>query len=217
VLLALSRNLVDKDDTVICLSGSTRCGTFDTIVALDITAEYQFFFSATNAILPPDVKPEVLERVLALAGEIAVEGREGKPLGTIFVVGDTNTVNAYIRQLIINPFRGYSEAERNILDPALGETIKEFAAIDGAFVITGDGVVLSAGSYLRPQREVEDLPSGLGSRHAAAAGITACTSTLAITVSESTGMVSVFKNGSIMMTISRPLEKEKGIVQKMMM
>ncbi|MFP4416692.1 MAG: diadenylate cyclase [Chitinispirillaceae bacterium] len=216
VLLALSRNLLSKNDRVICLSGNSRIGVFDTVVSLDVGSEYEFFFTAAHDILPPDVKPEALERVLGLAGEIAVEGREGKPIGTIFVIGDTNIVNGYVRQLIINPFRGYSEAERNILDPGLGETIKEFGAIDGAFIITGDGIVLSAGSYLRPQAEVESLPSGFGARHAAAAGITACTNALAITVSESTGMVSMFKNGQIMMTISKPIVRDKNLIDKVL-
>jgi DNA integrity scanning protein DisA with diadenylate cyclase activity/mannitol/fructose-specific phosphotransferase system IIA component (Ntr-type) len=216
VFLALSRNLIKKTDKVVCMSGNSRSGAFDTVVALDVASEYKFFFSASLSILPQDIKPEVLERMLTLAGEIAVEGREGKPTGTIFVIGDTNTVNRYVRQLIINPFRGYSEAERNILDPSLAETMKEFAAIDGAFIITGDGIVISAGSYLRPQDsvEIQPLPGGFGSRHAAAAGITACTQSLAVTISESTGMVSMFKNGAIIMTIAKPLESRKGIQQK---
>ena len=214
VLLALSRSLIDNNDKVICISGNSKAGVFDTIVALDVSSEYEFFFANAPALLPPDIMPEVLERVLGLAGEIAVEGREGKPLGTLFVIGDTNTVNKYVTQLIINPFRGYSEAERNILDPALAETIKEFATIDGAFIITGDGIVLSGGSYLRPQGEIEALPSGFGSRHAAAAGITACTKALSITVSESTGMVTLFKNGAIVLTISKPVDREKSTVQK---
>jgi DNA integrity scanning protein DisA with diadenylate cyclase activity/mannitol/fructose-specific phosphotransferase system IIA component (Ntr-type) len=214
VLLALSRNLIRNDDKVICISGNSKSGVFDTIVSLDVAAEYEFFFANSPEILPPDIKPEVLERILGLAGEIAVEGREGKPLGTIFVIGDTNTVNKFVTQLIINPFRGYSEAERNILDPALAETMKEHASIDGAFVITGDGIILSAGSYLRPQLDASSLPSGLGSRHVAAAGITACTKALAITISESTGMVTLFKNGAIVMTISKPVDREKSTVQK---
>jgi diadenylate cyclase len=214
ILLALSRNLIDNNDKVICISGSSKLGVFDTIVCLDVAAEYEFFFANAPAILPSDIKPEVLERILGLAGEIAVEGREGKPLGTIFVIGDTNTVNKFVTQLIINPFRGYSEAERNILDPALAETIKEFASIDGAFVITGDGIILSAGSYLRPQLDAAVLPSGLGSRHVAAAGITACTNALSITISESTGMVTLFKNGATIMTISKPLDREKSTIQK---
>jgi diadenylate cyclase len=214
MLLALSRNLIDNNDKVVCLSGNSKTGVFDTIVALDVSDEYQLFFSNSPTLLPTDIMPEVLERVLGLAGEIAVEGREGKPLGTIFVLGDTNMVNKFVTQLIINPFRGYSEAERNIIDPALAETIKEFASIDGAFIITGDGIVLSGGSYLRPQAEVELLPSGFGSRHAAAAGITACTKALSITVSESTGQVTLFKNGSIVLTISKPVAREKSTIQK---
>ncbi len=218
ILLALSRNLIGKDDTVVCVSGNSSNGTFDTIVTINVSLEYDFFFTSAQNILPPDVKPEVLERIIGLAGEIAVEGREGKPVGTIFVLGDTNTVNAYVRQLIINPFRGYSEAERNIMDPGLDETIKEFASIDGAFIVTGDGIVLSAGSYLRPYQQAgEDLPAlpgGFGARHVSAAAISACTNALAITISESTGTVTIFKSGIIMMSISRPVVREKGQIQK---
>jgi diadenylate cyclase len=216
ILLALSRGLISRDDKVVCLTGNSKNGFFDTIVALDVAAEYEFFWSSSSQnILPPDIKPEVLERVLSIAGEIALEGREGKPIGTIFVVGDTNTVNQFVRQLIINPFRGYSESERSFLDPGLDETIKEFAGIDGAFVITGDGIILSAGSYLRPQAvDIPDLPSGFGARHAAAAGITASTNSLAVCVSESTGMVTVFKNGVIMMTLSKPVVQERNMVPK---
>lgn len=218
ILLALSRNLIGREDKVVCISGNSRNDVFDTIVGIDIAMEYDFFFTTAQTIVPPDVKPEVLERVIALAGEIAVEGREGKPVGTIFVLGDTNSVSAFVRQLIINPFRGYSEAERNILDPGLVETIKEFASIDGAFIITGDGIVLSAGSYLRPQptEELPPLPGGFGARHVAAAGITACTNALAVTISESTGTVTIFKSGVTMMSIARPVVREKGLIQRFM-
>ena len=217
ILLALSRSLIGRDDRIICISGNSKNGVFDTIVAIDIALEYEFFFTTAQTIVPQDVKPEVLERVIGLAGEIAVEGREGKPVGTIFVLGDTNSVNAHVRQLIINPFRGYSEAERNILDPGLDETIKEFASIDGAFVITGDGIVLSAGSYLKPPsttEEVATLPGGYGARHLAGASITACTNSLAITISESTGTVTIFKGGVIMMSISRPDSRDKGVIHR---
>ena len=216
MLLALSRNLIGREDRIICVSGNSNNGVFDTIVSIDVATEYEFFFTSAQNIIPPDVKPEVLERIIGLAGEIAVEGREGKPVGTIFVLGDTNSVNAYVRQLIINPFRGYSEAERNILDPGLVETIKEFASIDGAFIITGDGIVLSAGSYLKPPAtdDLPALPGGYGSRHFAGAAISSCTNALAITISESTGTVTIFKGGVIMMSISRPVSREKGVVQR---
>ncbi|MBN1129430.1 MAG: diadenylate cyclase [Chitinispirillaceae bacterium] len=216
ILLAMSRSLIKREDRVVCISGNTNNNIFDTVVVIDVAKEYDFFFTAAQSIVPPDVKPEVLERVLALAGEIAVEGREGKALGAIFVLGDTNSVNGYVRQLIINPFRGYSETERSILDPSLAETIKEFASIDGAFIITGDGIVLSAGSYLRPTpiEEKHAMPGGFGARHVAAAGITACTNALAIAVSESTGMVTLFKSGVAMMALARPVTAEKNQLQR---
>ena len=211
ILLALSRNLLHKDDHVICVAGGYGKDKFDTVVLIDIAREFGFFFAATRSLISSDVKPEILERVLGIASEIGMEGREGKALGTIFVIGDTNRVNTFVSQLIINPFRGYTESERNVLDPGLEETIKEFASIDGAFIITGEGVVLSAGSYLRPiipqDMELPELPSGLGARHAAAMGITACSNALAITISESTGQVTLFKNGAIALTLSRQAER----------
>ncbi len=217
VLLALSRNLISKEDRIVCISGNSKSGELDTIVAIDIAREYEFYFTTPQTVLPPDVEPGVLERILGLAGEIAVEGREGRPTGTIFVVGDTNTVNSHVRQLIINPFRGYSEAERNIMDPGLDETIKEFASIDGAFIITGDGIVLSAGSYLRPLADIDNLPSGLGTRHTAAAGITACSNALAIAVSESTGAITLFKNGAVLLSLSKPVMYGKGVLPRINM
>ena len=104
---------------------------------------------------------------------------------------------------MINPFKGYEEAERNILDPRLEETIKEFAALDGAFIVRGDGVVESAGTYLTPKSGGENLPSGLGARHRAAAAITQHIRAIAITVSESTGSVSIFQGGELLVTIER--------------
>ena len=112
--------------------------------------------------------------MLTLAGELGVEGREGRPVGTLFVIGDSDRVLAQSHQLVINPFHGYPENERNILDPRLEETIKEFSAIDGAFIVRGDGVILAAGRYLAPRGKLDPpLPHGLGTRHEAAASITA--------------------------------------------
>jgi len=214
VLLAMSRNILSREDTVVCVLGKIGTDVFDSVMLMNIAEEFDFFFSATRSLVPPDVKPEILERVLGIASEIGMEGREGKALGTMFVLGDTNSVNKHIAQLIINPFRGYSESEKNVLDPGLEETIKEFASIDGAFIITGDGVVLSGGSYLRPvpnndenEIDVQELPSGLGSRHQSAAAITAVTNAIAITVSESTGQVTLFKSGAIALTLSKQVDK----------
>jgi diadenylate cyclase len=149
------------------------------------------------------VRPAVMLRLLSLAIEIASEGREAHPVGTMFVVGDTRNVERQSQQLVLNPFHGYSRKLRNVLDPSLAETIKEFALIDGAFIVQGDGIVLSAGTYLTPKSTPSNLPSGLGARHQTAAAITAHTLAMAITVSQSTGTVTVFRNGSVVFSLER--------------
>ncbi len=121
----------------------------------------------------------------------------------MFVLGDSRNVLRQAQQLVLNPFHGYSRQLRNILDPSLSETIKEYAVIDGAFVIQGDGTVLSAGTYLTPKSASSNLPQGLGARHQTAAAITVHTMAMAITVSQSTGTVTVFRNGSIVVTLQR--------------
>jgi DNA integrity scanning protein DisA with diadenylate cyclase activity/mannitol/fructose-specific phosphotransferase system IIA component (Ntr-type) len=197
MLLALTRGLIRRDERIICIAGLPGSGLLDTLVLVDAAREYQMLFSPEEVPLPEDLRPEVLERVIGIAGSLAAEGREGKPVGTIFVVGDTDRVQKSCRPMVINPFYGYREDDRNILDPFMEETVKEFSSIDGAFVIRGDGVIMSAGSYLLPNIPGQELPSGYGARHEAAAGITATTDAIAIVISESTRQVSVFRKGAM--------------------
>lgn len=141
----------------------------------------------------------VIERILQIAGEIRDEGREGRKIGTLFVIGDPEELQQYTKQLILNPFKGYLPEERNILSEELKETIKEFAQLDGAFVISRDGIVISAGTYI--DVDVSDVRryQGWGTRHLAAAAITAKTDSVAILVSQSGGKVKVFRHGRIIM------------------
>ena len=143
--------------------------------------------------------------MLTLATQLAGEGREGRPVGALFVLGDSERVLRQSRGLVLNPFQGHPESGRNVLDPALEETLKEFAAIDGAFIVRGDGVVLTAGSHLLPSSAASPrLASGLGTRHAAAAGISATTDAVAVCVSQSTGTVSVYRSGRLVTDVQRP-------------
>ncbi len=204
-LVASAERLIKTGDRIVCLSGLDSSGLIDQIAVLDLGAEREMFADQTADPLPADVQPAVFERVLMLASELGAEGREGRPVGTLFILGDSENVLAQSRQLVFNPFQGYPEEQRNILDTALEETIKEFSAIDGAFVVRGDGVVLCAGRYLASRAaRVEPLPQGLGARHEAAAGITSTTDSLALSVSQSTGTVSVFKRGRLLADIQKP-------------
>jgi diadenylate cyclase len=205
ILVAAAEGLISQGDRIVCVTGLDRSGTIDTVIVLDLGHEIEMFGGSTAEPLPSGVAPAVFQRLLTLASELGLEGREGRPVGTLFVVGDSDAVLAQSRQLVMNPFRGYPEDERNILDPRLEETIKEFSAIDGAFIVRGDGVLLCAGRYLVPVAKLDEpLPQGLGTRHEAAAAVTVATDALALCVSQSTGTVSIFRRGRLIADIQKP-------------
>jgi DNA integrity scanning protein DisA with diadenylate cyclase activity len=147
------------------------------------------------------VEPQVLDTVIRVAAEIAREGREGQAIGTAFVIGDTKNVLKCSKQFVLNPFYGHQEAERQITDTGIQGTIKEFAQLDGAFLITGNGVVEAAGRCITVDLSKVDLPNGMGSRHLSVAGITKVTSSIGIVVSQSGGQISIFRNGKIVYVI----------------
>jgi len=146
------------------------------------------------------VNTEVLEQTVALAVEIAREGREGRKIGTLFVVGDTEAVMKTSRPMILDPLQGHPEEDKQINDPNVRETLKELAQLDGAFVVSDEGVVISAARYLDATSDDLNLPLGLGSRHMAAASVSSRTSAVAVAVSESS-MVRVFDNGELISEI----------------
>jgi DNA integrity scanning protein DisA with diadenylate cyclase activity len=206
IFLALSRRLIKHGDRIVFLSGLAASQTLDTVIVTEVGREYEIFSSGLD--LPeaaPQVLPEVIERVVDIASELGSEGREGKGVGAMFVVGDTDHVIPLTRQLVLNPFKGYDPNERNILDHSLEETVKELATLDGAFIVRPDGVIETCGAYVRTASQQEfELPRGLGARHHAAAAITAVTDALAVTVSESTGSVTIFRAGRIITEIEKP-------------
>jgi hypothetical protein len=156
----------------------------------------------SDLIRGTDIGPDVLTSCLRIAQEIGREGREGSPVGTAFLVGDLASVMAGSSQLVLNPFKGHEKESRLITDPGLAENIKEFALLDGAFVISGDGVVEAAGRYITVDTSGVLIPAGLGTRHASVAGITKVTRSIGIVVSQSGGQIKIFKDGQIVRTIA---------------
>jgi diadenylate cyclase len=146
------------------------------------------------------VDKQVLEHTISLAVEIAREGREGRKIGTLFVVGDSGEVTKRSKPLILDPLHGHPEGSKQIEDPDTRETIKELAQLDGAFLVSNAGVVLSAARYIDAASESLDLPLGLGSRHMAGASISRQTNAVAVVVSESS-MVRMFDDGELVSEI----------------
>ncbi len=202
LMICTSSGILSKDDDVLALSGSGN--QLDTALLLDISKEKELLSFKGDIDLEKSVKPEVFEKILRIALEIANQGREGKSVGTIFILGDKENVMENIKQMIFNPFKGYDPDERNILKANLDDTLKEYSLLDGATVIDCNGVIETAGAYISVSAtSTEDLPKGLGARHIAAASITAITKAISIVVSESTGDVTIFKNGSIVTRIEK--------------
>src|SRR6266481_292583 len=140
--------------------------------------------------------PDVLEPLIELAVEIAREGREGRRIGTLFTLGDENAVLAKSRSLILDPLAGHADSSRHVGNLNLRGTIKELAQLDGAFVVSGSGIFLSACRYLDAVASEVDVPLGLGSRHIAAANMSAVTNAVGIVVSESS-VVRLFCHGKL--------------------
>ena len=147
-----------------------------------------------------EYNPDVLESLIELAVEIAREGREGKRVGTLFMLGDESAVLAKSRSLILDPLLGHPESARHITNLNLRGTIKELAQLDGGFVVSHAGIVLSACRYLDAIAAEVEVPLGLGSRHIAAANMSSVTKAVGIVVSESS-VVRVFCHGKLVAEI----------------
>src|SRR5881398_597975 len=172
LVAAMTANVLADGENVLCLTGRSGARMPDTLIRLQIGRGFEEKAAIDTMGLCAEFSSQVVEAMVSLAMAIGHEGFEGHPIGTIFVLGDSTAVMEQSKQLTINPFQGISEAERNVLDPKIREAIKNFAVLDGAFVIREDGVVLAAGRYLQTGEGKVDLPLGLGARHAAAAAIT---------------------------------------------
>lgn len=146
------------------------------------------------------VNTEVLTQTIALAVEIAREGREGRKIGTLFVVGDSGEVMKHSKPMILDPLQGHADEDKRIDDPNVRETLKELAQLDGAFVVSNAGVVLSGARYIDARSDALNVPLGLGSRHMAAASVSRYTDAVAVAVSESS-MVRMFDDGELISEI----------------
>ena len=198
LFLAALNRLVSPEENVLGLSGIAGSKRLDTLVIAKPEREYPWLQrqKAETAVTGH------LARLLEIALHLAQEGREGAPIGTIFVLGDLGNLSPYLRQLILNPLEGHPPEERNIHNPAFLETLRELAAMDGAFVVSQTGIVESAATYLDAPLGGGDLSPGLGARHAAALAITTVTDATAIVVSASSGTVSVYDHGEAVLQLA---------------
>lgn len=195
------KGVIIPDSTVVCVLGPSGKSHLDTITIHDLSLSWSEEFPFDVKDLMTDVSFPTVMAVVDVAMDIGALGREGKSIGTSFIVGDSENVLASSHQAVFNPFKGYPKKERLITLPEVIESVKELATLDGSIIISDDGVVEAAGRHLDAQSVVTKQLRGLGARHRAAAGITRRTLSVAVVVSESTGKVTVFEKGRIVATL----------------
>ncbi len=201
ILEAAADDLVQPGSKVIALYSGFDPAILDSISILNLGEHLERLTGKELRKLETRVPLKTLKLVVDLALEIGREGREGKAVGTLFVVGDTKNVMRNSTSAGFDPVRGYTCKERSLTDPKVREGIKEVAQLDGAFIVSHDGIVTAACRLLNSSSAMVTLSKGLGSRHLAAAAISRMTRAVSIVVSQSSGTVRILNNGEVVLRI----------------
>lgn len=199
---AVANDHLSAGDRVVVVYSGFEADVLDSLTVVRLGEHLERLSSRDLRALETSVPFETLKAVVDVSVEIGREGREGKSVGTLIVVGDVRNVLSRSRTLGFDPFKGYRRKERNLRDPKVREAIKEIAQMDGAFVVARDGTVEAACRIIDAPNTGLTLPKGLGTRHWAAAAITNVTNALAVVVSQSTGTVRLFQKGEIILRIA---------------
>ena len=206
LLEAVADDMLAPGSSVVAVYSGFDADNMDSLSVIHLGEHLDRLTGRDLRQLETRVPLDTLKLVVDLAVEIGREGRESKPVGTMFVVGDTRKVLASSHSVGFDPMRGYNRKDRNLDDPRVREGIKEIAQVDGAIIVSADGTVEAACRYVDASAGTITLSKGLGSRHWAAAAISRATNAVSVTVSESTGTVRIFENGEVMLRIE-PLQR----------
>jgi len=201
LLTGVAREVLSPGARVVVVYSGFEVDTIDSVSFIELDEHLGRLTARDLRQLETSVPLETLKTVIDLAVEIGREGREGKPIGTMFVVGDTRKVVQHCQPAGYDPVKGYSRTERDLHDHRVREAIKEVAVLDGAFVVSPDGTVEKAAQIVDAPYKNLTLSKGLGARHWAGAAISKATGAIAVVVSQSSGTVRIFQNGEVMLRI----------------
>jgi diadenylate cyclase len=201
LLTGVAREVLAPGARVVVVYSGFEVNTIDSISYIELDEHLGRLTARDLRQLETSVPLETLKTVVDLAIEIGREGREGKAIGTMFVVGDTRKVLTHCQPAGFDPVRGYNRAERDLHDPRVREAVKEVAVLDGAFIINADGTVEKAAQLVDFPYANLTLSKGLGARHWAGAAVSKATSAIAVVVSQSSGTVRLFQAGEAILRI----------------
>ncbi|TWU58201.1 DNA integrity scanning protein DisA [Rubripirellula reticaptiva] len=206
ILESAADEFIRTNGEVVAVYSGFHQGRLDSISHLQLDERMRRLTTRDLQMLESRVPLPTIKAVIDLAAQIGREGREGKPVGTLFVVGDTRKVLEHSNDSGVDPFRGYNRSFRNLLDAKVQDDAKEIAQLDGAFVVGSDGVIERSRQMLEVSHEDLTMTKGLGARHWAAAAVTRKTKAISVVVSQSTGTVRLYQDGNLVMRIE-PMEK----------
>lgn len=206
LLESVADDILASGARVVAVYSGFEAGTIDSLSVIDLGEHFGRLTARDLRQLETSVPLDTLRTVIDLAVEIGRGGREGKPVGTLFVVGDAKKVLPYSHPAGFDPVRGYNRKERNLNDRRVREGIKEIAQMDGAIIVSADGTVEAACCFINAPAKGITLSKGMGARHWTAAAISRVTKAIAVTVSETNGTVRIFQEGQVMLRIE-PLER----------
>ncbi len=198
IIEAIKRKYVQKDSTILFLFDNSISEEYNLgMIVLEVS---KVVYRIAKFNLAEFLEQErILEKIIEIVEDIRNEGREGKKIGTLFIIGDETELSEFIKPLILNPFHGYPDQLIDILNNDLTETIKEYAQLDGCFIINNEGIIKSAGTYIDIDTKDIKRYYGWGTKHLAAVAITEKTKSIAILLSESGGKIKIFKSGKLIL------------------
>lgn len=201
LLEAVADGILKSNEDVIAVYSGFEHQKIDSISHIRLDDRLRRLTTRDLQRLESSVPLKSLKTVIDLASQIGREGREGKKVGTIFVVGDTRRVLLHCKDSGFDPLRGYKRENRSLFDAKVREDLKEIAQMDGAFVVSADGIVEKSRQIIEVSHADLTLSKGLGARHWAGAAISQITKAIGIVVSQSTGTVRLFQNGDTVLRI----------------
>jgi hypothetical protein len=139
-----------------------RLATLQGILLVQVKNERKTSRKSHFILLPNDiiVLEDADQRVVFSIPELSREGQEGRNVGTSFVLGDAAHMLERSRQITLNSFVGQARAFRTVTDLRNKEGIKNFGQLDGAFVVTGDGLIEAPGRPFLVEEITLEIPPG---------------------------------------------------------
>ena len=125
LLDAVAQELINPGATIVSAYRGFDQDKLDTLTVLKLSERLGRLTARDLQRLETKVPLETLKVVVDLAVEIGREGREGKPVGTMFVVGDHRKVLEHSYPAGFDAVKGYARKERSLFDKGVRERIKE--------------------------------------------------------------------------------------------